>query len=259
MKNLIVIENDLVPVYETSTGEKVVYGTELHEILGVKSNYREWISRRFADIDAVEKEDYEGVEISTAFGQSRKEHIIKLDMAKEMAMLERNEKGKQVRRYFIQVEKKYINGIPNNKHSISFLEQVESIGVVADILHMNDASKIYMIEGLYKSYNLPTAFLPQYELNGSREMKSATELLKRFELGVSVRNFNILLCEYGYLEERERNSSKTDGIKKYKALTEEGLKYGENAVSPHNQREVQPLYYADTFLELYNIVVREVA
>lgn len=107
MQNLTVIENELVPVYETSTGEKVVYGTELHDVLGVKSNYREWIGRRFGDIDALENEDYEGVEISTASGQNRKEHIIKIDTAKEMAMLERNEKGKQVRRYFIQVEKKY--------------------------------------------------------------------------------------------------------------------------------------------------------
>lgn len=43
MQNLTVIENELVPVYETSTGEKVVYGSELHEVLGVKSRYREWI------------------------------------------------------------------------------------------------------------------------------------------------------------------------------------------------------------------------
>ena len=41
MKELKVIENELVPVYETSTGEKVVYGTELHEVLEVRSNYRE--------------------------------------------------------------------------------------------------------------------------------------------------------------------------------------------------------------------------
>ena len=37
MNDLTVIENELVPVYETSTGEKVVYGSELHEVLGVKS------------------------------------------------------------------------------------------------------------------------------------------------------------------------------------------------------------------------------
>lgn len=107
MQNLRVIETTLVPVYETSTGEKVVYGTELHEVLGAPSVYREWIKRRLNDVDAVENKDFEGVEISTPSGQKLNQHIIKLDTAKEMAMLERNEKGKQVRRYFIQVEKKY--------------------------------------------------------------------------------------------------------------------------------------------------------
>lgn len=107
MQELKVIENELVPVYETSTGEKVVYGSELYAVLEVKSRYREWIDRRLSDIDATENEDFQGAEISAPSGQTKKDHIIKLDTAKEMAMLERNEKGKQVRRYFIQVEKKY--------------------------------------------------------------------------------------------------------------------------------------------------------
>lgn len=107
MNELKVIENELVPVYETSTGEKVVYGSELHEVLGAPSVYREWVKRRLSDIDAIENEDFQGVEISAPSGQTKKDHIIKLDAAKEMAMLERNEKGKQVRRYFIRVEKKY--------------------------------------------------------------------------------------------------------------------------------------------------------
>lgn len=107
MNGLKVIENNLVPVYETSTGEKVVYGSELHESLGAPSVYREWIKRRISDIDAVENDDFQAVEISTPSGQTRKDHIIKLDTAKEMAMLERNGKGKQVRKYFIAVEKKY--------------------------------------------------------------------------------------------------------------------------------------------------------
>lgn len=103
-----ILENDLIPVYETNSGEKVVYGTELHAGLGSPSVYREWAKRRLSDVDAVENEDYTTAEIPTVSGGlPRKDHIIKLDTAKEMAMLERNEKGKQVRRYFIRVEKKY--------------------------------------------------------------------------------------------------------------------------------------------------------
>ncbi len=107
MQGLKVIENELVPVYETSTGEKVVYGSELHEILGVKSNYRDWVKNRLNDCEAIENEDFQIFAKNLAKGRPAQDHIIKLDTAKEMAMLERNEKGKQVRRYFIGVEKKY--------------------------------------------------------------------------------------------------------------------------------------------------------
>ncbi len=112
MEQLRMIENELVPVYMTSSGEKVVYGTELHKVLEVKTPYRIWIGRRFDDIEASENEDFQAVQICTPSGQDRKEHIIKLDTAKEMAMLEHSAKGKQVRRYFIQIEKKYRSGGP---------------------------------------------------------------------------------------------------------------------------------------------------
>lgn len=107
MNDLTIIENDLVPVYVTDTGEKVVYGTELHNVLGIKTPYRTWIDRRFEECDAIENEDFQGAQICAPSGQSRKEHIIRLDTAKEMAMLERNDIGKQVRKYFIEVEKRH--------------------------------------------------------------------------------------------------------------------------------------------------------
>lgn len=107
MNELRVIENELVPVYETSAGRKVVYGTELHGVLGVKSRFNDWVRNRLNDCEATENEDYEAVTKNLVSGGQAKEYIIKLDTAKEMAMLERNEKGKQVRRYFIAVEKKY--------------------------------------------------------------------------------------------------------------------------------------------------------
>lgn len=130
MKELKVIENELVPVYVTSTGEKVVYGTELFECLGSKRQYTDWIKGRLSECDAVESKDYQSFSQNNekpAGGRPKQEYIIKLDTAKEMAMLERNEKGKQVRRYFIQVEKKYKKGIsqkekPNNPDRTKVME-----------------------------------------------------------------------------------------------------------------------------------------
>ena len=73
---------------------------------------------------------------------------------------------------------------------------------------------------------------------------------------MNVRKFNSLLVEKGYLEEKSRASKSTkSGIKKYKILTEKGLQFGENTVSPCNQKEANPLYYVDKFLELFKLVV----
>lgn len=129
MQGLKVIENELVPVYETSTGEKVVYGSELHEILGVKSNYRDWVKNRLNDCEAIENEDFQIFAKNLAKGRPAQDHIIKLDTAKEMAMLERNEKGKQVRRYFITVEEKYNQGIVDRSQ---LSPQMQMFYVIAD-------------------------------------------------------------------------------------------------------------------------------
>lgn len=126
MNNLKVIENELVPVYETNTGEKVVCGTELHEVLSVKSNYRDWIKNRLNDCEAVENEDFQSFAKNLAKGgRPQNEHIIKLDTAKEMAMLERNDKGKQVRRYFIEVEKRYKTSVDQLSPQLQLLINME--------------------------------------------------------------------------------------------------------------------------------------
>lgn len=250
MEVLKVIENELVPVYETDKGEKVVYGLELYEVLKVKSNYREWIARRFDDIEAVENKEYQSVEISTPSGQIKKNHIIKLNTAKEMAMLERNEIGKEIRKYFICIEEKY----KGEKLQSKIEQSAFMVKFVADDMHMNAASRILMYENMCKDFGIPTNFLPKYEHNGSRQMKSMSALLKENVCELSAVKLNQKLIEAGFLEERERPSSK-GGTKKFKALTESGLLYGENAVNPHNQKEVQPLYYADMFMEMYHKVM----
>lgn len=134
---------------------------------------------------------------------------------------------------------------------VTLKEEVECVEIIARMLNVNEAGKLTMLEGLYKTRNIPTTYLPKYELNGSREIKSATELLKRIESPLNTRNFNLIMMDKGLLEERTRPSSKGDGKeRRYKALTEKGLEFGENAISPQNPRETQPLYYSDSFEKL---------
>jgi len=121
MDDLKTIEtNGIIKIYETDKSEKVVQARELHEGLGVTSKFADWIKNRINECDALEGEDYilisKKLETSTG-GTVRKEYILKLDTAKEMAMLERNEKGKEYRRYFIEVEKKYKQAIDTSSLS----------------------------------------------------------------------------------------------------------------------------------------------
>lgn len=124
---------------------------------------------------------------------------------------------------------------------------------IADDMRVSDSSRLFMYENYCKDVGIPTGFLPKYTENGNREQCSATELLNRNSCDIKAVKFNQLMIAAGYMELRERPSSK--GItKKYKALTDKGLKYGVNLVSNKNQKECQPYYYADTFMELYKTV-----
>lgn len=147
MNDLKLIENDLVPVYKTDTGEQVVYGSDLHRVLEVKSNYREWSARRIMDLSMEENVDYQAVEISTPSGQRKIDHIILLDLAKEMAMLERNEKGKQVRRYFIEIEKKYKQSVrPMTREELLSKAVLEAQNVIKELEDKNKEQEKTILE-----------------------------------------------------------------------------------------------------------------
>ncbi len=136
----------------------------------------------------------------------------------------------------------------------SMSDKMVVVETAARMLNMNDSSKILMLQNFCKQECIENTFLPKYEDNGGHLQVSATDLLKKYGLNMSAQAFNKLLLANGYLVERERTGSKGE-TKKFKMLTEKGLKYGENQISPHNPREVQPLYYEDTFKELFDLVV----
>lgn len=101
--------NELIKIDVNENNEVVVDGRELHKALGVATEYKKWFSR-MTEYGFTENQDYVRVsqKCHTLGGdQDITNHAIKLDMAKEIAMIQRNEKGKQVRQYFIQVEKDF--------------------------------------------------------------------------------------------------------------------------------------------------------
>lgn len=199
MQNLKVIENELVPVYETSTGEKVVYGSELHLVLEVKSNYRDWIRNRLSDCEAVEKEDYEAAKILAPSGQTKIDHIIKLDTAKEMAMLERNEKGKQVRRYFIQVEKKYKAGALDTAQLSPELQMFGKLyEVVArqEIQQKEQAAKLERLDNKIDSIKEVVALNPNdWRKDSSKIINKIAQLMGGYEHIKVIRDESYKLLE----------------------------------------------------------------
>ncbi len=148
----------------------------------------------------------------------------------------------------------YIKGNnPKDENSSKFLMCLQGVKFLADDMRLAESSRLFMYNGAFEEFGLPTSFLPHYEDNGNRERCSATELLNRNNCEIKTAKFNQLMITAGYMELKERPSSK-GGMKEYKSLTDKGLKYGVNLISNKNQKETQAYYYADTFMELYNIV-----
>lgn len=144
------------------------------------------------------------------------------------------------------------------QNTISLKEQLEAAAFIAEDLHVPQSNKIMMFRKVCENNHINSNFLPSYSEGEDREAKPATELLEKFQCGVSARKFNEWMIEAGYLEERERTSSSSKtGKKKFKTLTEKGLKYGKNLTCEKNTKETQPYYYANSFLELYDLVTQK--
>lgn len=109
INELKIFNQDVIPVYTTDTGEKVIIGRELHEKLGIKANYREWFPR-MSEYGFEENVDYSSyVEKSTKpqnGGRPSKNHILSLDMAKHIAMIQRSKIGMKIRQKLIDLYSK---------------------------------------------------------------------------------------------------------------------------------------------------------
>ena len=104
---------DLIPTFNgilDGIEQPLVDARTLHAFLEVGRDFSNWIKARIFDYDFVENQDY----VLTLAKKGERQNVIvheyhlTLDMAKELAMVERSERGRQVRRYFIALEKRVL-------------------------------------------------------------------------------------------------------------------------------------------------------
>lgn len=110
LETIRIFSEDVIPVYDTDTGEKVVLGRELHERLKIKDKYTDWMQRMIGygfseDADYYTLRKKPKRQDGTEMPGERIEHVITLDMAKHIAMIQRTPEGMEIRQKLIDLEK----------------------------------------------------------------------------------------------------------------------------------------------------------
>lgn len=132
------------------------------------------------------------------------------------------------------------------------------------VLRPSDSGKVVMLQKAGKATGADTSFLPDYTEDsatghvGAMDTASATQLLREHGVKCSAAAFNERLRQIGLLEQRSRKSS-GGKVKRFWCITNEGMAYGKNVVSPQSPRETQPQWYRARFAELVTLIGLECA
>lgn len=130
---LTVITNEVIPIYNNNNN-RTVNARELHEFLGIGKDFTTWIKDRIAKYDFTEGKDY--ILTLTKTGErknvTKHEYYLKINTAKEIAMVENNERGKYIRKYFIETEEAYAK-----QNSIQQINGVQSLDDIYNFMKMS--------------------------------------------------------------------------------------------------------------------------
>ena len=163
-EDLKIVEGEIVLIYETSKGERLINARELHEKLGNKRKFADWIKQRIEQYGFNENEEFFKHHNFVKVGNLKRPQIdyyTTIDMAKELCMVENNVIGKKLRRYFIEVEKRFrsiiespqnifdvmrvaLNQIEENENKLKNIENktqknTDDIKLVKDLTEKNES------------------------------------------------------------------------------------------------------------------------
>ncbi len=254
--------NELIKIEKSSVGGDLidtVNARELHGFLDVQTRYNDWIKNRIEQYGFGEGTDFLTLTENLVSGGTQKTHHVTVDMAKELAMVERNDKGREARKYFIECERRLKTGGSKIPQIETAKHVFEAVGVAADVLRCSDSSRLAMLHKAASPWPLLQSALPVYAVDAPTDSTTgsseATAPITKIVQGVNTAaKANKALCHAGLLEQKTRPS--TNGTEKaYWSVTEAGLVYGKNITSPSNARETQPHWYQCKAEELRKIVI----
>ncbi|AXL33841.1 antA/AntB antirepressor family protein [Campylobacter jejuni] len=115
-----------IQIYNDKTIGTEINSANAREIfcfLEIETQFSIWLERRILSYNFIENQDYI-IELVYTKGRPRKEYYVTLDMAKELCMVENNEKGRQARRYFIECEKRLKNLEQEQMQKLAFRQSL---------------------------------------------------------------------------------------------------------------------------------------
>lgn len=157
---------DLIPFTVDDENHIFISAKNLHQYLGIKTSFRVWFAR-MTDYGFEENTDYKKVYkngYTVGGNQMEVDFMMKIDMAKEISMIQRSDKGKAVRKYFISVEERLkiaqmaIKNILNMNNQDFTYSQYSS-----------ENNTIYANETLSIANNVTTNFRDTAKILGVRE------------------------------------------------------------------------------------------
>lgn len=214
MNELQIFNSDLIPVYTTDTGEKVVIGRELHDKLGINKDYSNWF-KQMCGYGFEERKDFDVLlaqkgEQTGSGGHNKKDHILRFDMAKHICMIQRTETGKAIRQKLIDLEKAI-----NHKDSYMIEDPIERARAWIREQQERDSLKIENSQLTVANETLRPKAEYFDDLVDRNMLSSIRDTAK--ELRVKERRFVKFLLDHGYLYRDKKGkltpkSGKGDGL-----------------------------------------------